>query len=167
LLCEDPAVSERANAKTPLILCLIGQGKFVEAMNTIAKGTPAPAAMVVEDAFNYGMAAWGASGKIPMDYFNRVVECDIQNKLDKSPNRLQCSCLAYWAIGNIKEAKYRLEEARVMIDSRPQSDFSAWRYLQVTPREFKKDLDEMQSLFEGAAALPEVLGISPEGAVSK
>ena len=48
-----------------------------------------------------------------------------------------------------------------MIDSRPQSEFSAWRYLQIIPREFRKDLDEMQLMIDGAQVLPEILSVFP------
>jgi len=49
--------------KTQLTLCLIGQRRFVEAMNLISSALPVPADLNVVDAFNYGMALWGNSGR--------------------------------------------------------------------------------------------------------
>jgi tetratricopeptide (TPR) repeat protein len=161
LLLEKYSAQKSKYYRIPLILCLIGQRKFDEAMHAIAKDEPLPATMPVEDAFNYGMASWGASGKLPVDCFNRVIECDKGYRLDATPNRLQCASLAYWVVGNLEEARIRLQGAREMIDSRPQSEFSAWRYLQIIPREFRKDLDEMQLMIDGAQVLPEILSVFP------
>jgi len=149
--------------KTQLTLCLIGQRRFVEAMNLISSALPVPADLNVVDAFNYGMALWGNSGRKPMDYFSRVVACDADSRLDGGLNPLQCASLAYWVVGNAEEARARLKEARDMLESRPQSDFSAWRYLQMPSREFRKDLDAMESMFDGAPVLPEVLAFSSDG----
>jgi MinD-like ATPase involved in chromosome partitioning or flagellar assembly len=162
LMVEGNISSERAECTTSLVICLIGQRKFDEAMEAIVKGTLAPDTMIVEDAFNYGMASWGRTGKLQREFFNRVVECDMNDRLETNPNLLQCSALAYWVIGNFDEAMKRLRDARAMIESRPQFDFSAWRYLQVSPREFRKDLDEMETMFLGAPVLPEILSPSSE-----
>jgi len=89
-----------------------------------------------------------------MDYFSRVVACDADSRLDGGLNPLQCASLAYWVVGNAEEARARLKEARDMLESRPQSDFSAWRYLQMPSREFRKDLDAMESMFDGAQFFP-------------
>jgi tetratricopeptide (TPR) repeat protein len=151
------------NCAINLVLCLIGQRKFREAMAAISASEPAPATLGVADAFNYGMAHWGATGRIPVEFFNRVAEWDAESRLDDGPNRLQCSSLTYWIVGNSDEARARLQETRQMLESRPQPDFSAWRYLVVPSRDFKKDLDAMESMFNGAPVLPEVLALSSEG----
>jgi MinD-like ATPase involved in chromosome partitioning or flagellar assembly len=160
-LAADLDLAERA---IPLVLCLIGQGRFEEAMKTISSTTPEPATMAVEDAFNYGMAMWGATGKRPLQFFARVVECDAESRLEETLNRLQCGALAYWVTGNSKEARARLLEAYERIESRPQPDFSAWRYLRVAPREFRKDLDSMRAMFDGAVVAPDVLNLPSDKA---
>jgi cellulose biosynthesis protein BcsQ len=146
--------------KLNLILCLIGQGKFKEAMMSISASSPVPAALEVVDAFNYGMAQWGTTHICPADFFDRVAQCDATSRLDRSPNLLQCASLTHWILGNHVEARKRLQEARDMLESHPQPKFSAWRYLVVASRDFKKDLDAMESMFDGAPILPEVLSLS-------
>jgi MinD-like ATPase involved in chromosome partitioning or flagellar assembly len=155
-----PLVAQlRSMTYNPWVLCLIGQRKFVEAMEMIdGQGLP-PNRMPVYDAFNYGMARWGKTGLTPHDCFKRVVECDQEMRLDKSLNQMQCAAIAYWAIGEVEEAARRIKHAKESISARKRREFSAWRYLKVTPSEFRTDIEAIMAMVKGEDVSPSVFGI--------
>ena len=110
--------------------------------------------MDVHDAFDYGMAVWGATGEIHPKLFVNVVDLaqseldDLaQSKLD-SPSYLQRMAVAYWATGETVTAAAFRKRAHMALLSY-DSAFSFWRYCVVPANEFKEDLDEIQAMIDG------------------
>jgi cellulose biosynthesis protein BcsQ len=155
---ENPSPEEREAVANELVLCLIGQGRFAEAMQIIRSEHPDPENRRVQDVFNYAMGEWGATKNMPGELFQRVVELDRQKRLTR-PNNNQCVAIAYWAIGDPDEALRRVSEARQEIIIRPRNDFSAWRYLKVSAETFLEDLDAQQEMIKGAGVVPLVFSL--------
>jgi len=154
LLDRECTVAEHDGAKNHLVLCLIGQARFREAMEAISPARPDPTILSIQCAFNYAMAEWGETGVPPQDLLRRVVELDSQGSSRDTPNYSQCLAIAFWALGEMDLARERLGRARHQIRTPPRSHFSAWRYLEVSPATFEKDLDEIGSLIDGEDIVP-------------
>jgi tetratricopeptide (TPR) repeat protein len=155
LLSVSADVDFRSSVSNDLVLCLIGQGQFTEAMNTISPSRrPVPEGLTVYEAFNYAMAEWAETGRLPRDLFGRVVACDAERPLKNDLNKLQCGAIAHWALGDIETAGDRLREARDRMKRSPEAVFSSWRYLMASPRQFMEDLTAMTHLINGAPILP-------------
>lgn len=108
----------------------------------------------IENAFNYGMAIWGASGTIEREAFQRAVDLDRSNvRKDKIPNYLQCMAIAYWAAGDNGTAMDCVERAQRAVGGfRGRTEFSCWRYLQVNAESFEADLSEIRALIDGGCS---------------
>jgi MinD-like ATPase involved in chromosome partitioning or flagellar assembly len=138
--------------KDQLMLCLIGLSKFSEAINLF--GSSRLNANELDDVaqiFNYGMAEWGLNRSLPKDMFERVVQLDISKNW---ANYCQCLSIAYWAIGDNKNANQYLSKAINLISEDPDAEFSCWRYLNVTPDEFKDDCHSIEKLISGEEIVP-------------
>jgi MinD-like ATPase involved in chromosome partitioning or flagellar assembly len=140
--------------RASLSLALIGLARFEEAMRLFGSVRPAPEDLVVQDAFNYGMAEWGKIGKPPKDIFEWVVKLDSKMGERYRANYYQCVALAFWVVGRNQDALNRIEKAKQQITEKPTSDFSCWRYLKVIPPEFKEDCDSIRKLIEGEKIKP-------------
>ncbi len=150
-----PSWRDIANAQ--LTLALIAQGRFIEAQVRIAKDRSSLADAGIQDTFNYAVAEWGATGRIPRDLFSRVVRLAADMSASaRTPNFMQCLAVAHWAIGDGQGAREWLARAREAIQSRDE-EFSAWRYLKVPAGEFLRDLDEMRAMIAGVDIKPAVL----------
>ena len=160
-MVSDMAVREvdRELARGVLAARFIATGACSDAANLLRHEGRSIEDMDIEDAFNYGMAMWGASGKIVQDPFLRVVELDRSNPERKHPNYLQCMAVAYWAKGDKTAAGEFVAHAR---DAVRGSAFSCWRYTEVPANEFKEDLDEVQALIDGdAKRVPRFMRLEP------
>ena len=138
---------DRAPARRVLTRRLIATGACSEAAKLLRHGDRSIEDMDIRDAFNYGMAAWGASGEIVPDAFVRVVELD-QSESESGANYLQCMAVACWAARKTTAAAKFEERARGSVSS---SHFSCWRYAEVPANEFKEDLDDIRALISGDA----------------
>ncbi|MCK4785853.1 MAG: hypothetical protein KAV87_19005, partial [Desulfobacteraceae bacterium] len=148
------SVASAEIVKKLLFLSFIGLGKFKEALKHFSGSRPKPEELEVENCFNYTMAEWGLKKTPPQDMFSRVVELDSKSKESGSANYHQCLSIALWAIKKHKEALKRLQKAIDIISEEPSTDFSCWRYLTVTPEEFKEDCDLIRQLIEGKDVKP-------------
>jgi hypothetical protein len=135
-------------------------------MTLISRSEPTASSLEVADAFNYAIVIWGATGKIRVQFFAQFVECDLESRLEFNPNTMQCAALAYWAIGNLDEARLRMRQASNLIQSRRQTDFSCWRYLNTTTAEFQADLFAMGRMIDGEPIIPEVIKLGAQQTVS-
>ncbi len=154
---------ERSDIAAQLVLCLIGQGRFTEAMRVISpEGRPDLASLGAQDAFHYAMAEWGETGKCPRDLFERVVQLDKNNPLRESPNNLLCGAIAYWAIGDTQTALERATEAREHVRRTRRPAFSPWRYLKAPPRQFREDIAAAVEMISGQCKVPAFIP-SPSG----
>jgi len=153
---KNDSISKRIyeSIKEQLILCLIGLSKFGEAINLFGSSRLNPSELDgIEDAFNYGMAEWGLNKIPPKDMFERVVQL-AQKKHEPCANYYQCLAIANWAIGDNENANQHLSKAMNLISEDPDATFSCWRYLNVTPSEFKDDCNSIKKLINGVEIVP-------------
>jgi len=137
-----------------LSLCLIGLSRFEEAMRLFGNARPAPDDLSINDSFNYGVSEWGETDAPPKDMFERVVELDLKRDERDDANYHQCLAIALWVVGRNKDAVERIEEAKRNISEKPTSQFSCWRYMQVTPKDFLEDCESIKKLINGEKISP-------------
>ena len=147
---SDLSAGQRAHAKNCLGLSYMGLGRCSDARWMFRSEGQDIDELSIADAFNYGMAMWGAKGVVETGTFERVVDLDRGNgRQDESPNYLQCMAIAYWATGDSSAAIDYVERAqRAVSGIRGGTEFSCWRYLQVSAESFEGDLGEIRTLIE-------------------
>jgi hypothetical protein len=134
---------DRVGAANDLVLTLISQGWFQEAMARISNDRPVMH-RAVADTFNYAIAEWGATGVVPRDLFSRVLELQDTRRDANFSQRL---ALAFWANGDTDNATKQATEAlKELSDSAPI--FSCWRYLTVDSKVFQDDIAGLRALIE-------------------
>ncbi|MDE0307374.1 MAG: ParA family protein [Albidovulum sp.] len=140
----------RLRSRLCLGLSYMGLGRCAEAAKLFCEPNCDVAEMEIIEAFNYGMARWGMDGTIDRETFERVVEIDqLEEENEESANYLQCMTIAYWATGESDKAVDCANGAKRLIAAdRRRSEFSCWRYLQVSVRTFERDLDEIREMIE-------------------
>ncbi len=159
---SDLQEEHRARARGILAMRLVATGACGEAAKLLRPENRSVEDMDIQDAFNYGMAAWGATGGIVPDPFVRVVEIDKSESASESrsdPNYLQCMAVACWATGDTGAAAEFEARARAAVRG---SALSCWRYAEVPANEFMEDLDDIKALIGGdAARVPRFMRIEP------
>ena len=156
-LVHDDGLSteERRLAIHPLSLAYLRIGACAEAASLLRGEWPEIDGMDIQNAFNYGMARWGEIRAVESAPFARVVVLD---QLDSDsgdtppPNYSQCLAIACWAIGDTPAASGFARRAQDQMESARRSEFSCWRYCQVSAPEFLEDLDEIDALIGGDAS---------------
>ena len=150
-IVEDSDIPERyrASARSVLAMRRIATGACDEAAKLLRQSDHRVEEMHISDAFNYGMALWGASGTIVRDPFVHVVERD-QSDSDpiSDPNYRQCMAVAYWATGDVATANTMEMGAREAVRG---PVFSCWRYAEVQASDFIDDMDDIKALIGGNA----------------
>ena len=151
---SDLSAGQRAHAKNCLGLSYMGLGRCSDARWMFRSEGQSIDELSIADAFNYGMAMWGTKGTVETEPFERVVDLDRANgRQDESPNYLQCMAIAYWATGNSSAAIDYVERAQLAISGiRGRTEFSCWRYLQVSAKSFEADLGEIRTLIDGGCS---------------
>lgn len=142
----EVAGEERRHAQGILAMRYLALGRCTEAVGLLTDGGLQVDDMNIQEAFNYGMARWGSTGDLVATPFLRVVELDREDRRRDGPNYLQCMAVAYWAAGEGQAAGEFREAAGAAVRG---SEFSSWRYYVVVAEEFKRDLEDLQSLMEG------------------
>lgn len=150
---------QREEARSNLALNCIGTGRFEQAMETLAYGGRQESEMGMQDAFNYGMAAWADSGIVQTGPFDRVMSLDAAGEgRGEGANYLQCLSVANWAVGDRESALLAARRARDVGGS-SGFEFSCWRYRYVRGPVFAKDMDEILAMIEGdESRLPAFMG---------
>ena len=140
----------RNRARHSLGLSYMGLGRCSDAIRMFRDDGQALDELNIEDAFNYGMAAWGVNGAIEIEAFLRVVELDRSgSRKARTSNYLQCMAIAYWAAGDGGEALDHIDRVQEAAGGlRGRTKFSCWRYLQVSAEEFEADLADIRDLIE-------------------
>ena len=162
ILSVDKLSSEmRDRARRHLGLSYMGLGRCSDAIRMFRDDGQALDELNIENAFNYGMARWGVNGTIETETFRRVVELDrsgVQKK--QTSNYLQCMAIAYWATGDGGEALNYIDRAREIAGGlRGRTEFSCWRYLQVSAELFEADLVDIRDLIENdGSQMPPFVG---------
>ena len=166
LHARDIPESERRRAEHDLGLSYMGLGRCSDAARMFRKEGQNIADLNIVDAFNYGMAMWGATGTVEAETFERVVELDRSDPPKyKNPNYLQCMMVAYWAAGDRDTATQYAERAqRAVTALRGRTQVSCWRYLRVNSELFESDLGEIRALVEdGGSQMPRFVAATATG----
>ena len=149
---------ERAgSAQHFLGVSYMGLGRCSDAARMFRKEEQSITDLGIADAFNYAMAVWGVTRTVEAEAFQHVVDLNRSDvQMDKTTNYLQRMALAYWATGEKDAALDHLERARATLSAlRGRTEFSCWRYLQVSARSFEADLNDIRALIEdGKSPIP-------------
>jgi len=135
-------------------LALIGLRRFTDAMRLFGGARPAPHDLSIHDAFNYAIAEWGGTGKLPRDMFERVIDLDLKRRADNTANYPECLAVALWAVQKPEDAIKKIREAEARIQEAPRPEFSCWRYMKVAPPAFLEDCAAIRDLISGEQVLP-------------
>ena len=162
-IVDDSALAEedRASARDVLATRLIASGNCDRAAELLRPADRGLEHMDVRDAFNYGMAVWGATREAVDRPFVRVVELDkSQSKTERDGSSYwQCMAVANWAVGDREAARQFETRARQAVRGWV---FSCWRYFDVPANEFLQDLDDIRALIDGdASRLPRFMRTEP------
>ncbi len=166
-LVHDDGLSteERRLAIHPLSLAYLRIGACAEAASLLRGEWPEIDGMDIQNAFNYGMARWGEIRAVESAPFARVVALDQRDGESGDPpppNYSQCLAIACWAVGDTPAASSFARRARDKMKSVRGSEFSCWRYRQVSAPEFLEDLDEIDALIGGdASRTPRFMRVGP------
>ena len=164
---DDLPAGRRARARNCLGLSYMALGRCSDARRMFRCEGQGIDDLDIADAFNYGMAVWGAKGTVETEAFDRVVALDRANgRQDESPNYLQCMAIACWATGNDDVAVDYVERAqRAAGGIRGRTEFSCWRYIEVGAASFEEDLGEVRALIEdGGPRMPKFVTGTSNGA---
>lgn len=134
-------------------LTYLALGKFGEARELLIQRV-ADAPQEVPSRFNLAMAEWADRGAIDPRLFAEMLEiADAAGP--RSPNYWQCMAVAHRAVGRPDEALHFLEVSRAASHQRSAPEFSCWRYLRVSPSEFRRDLDHIADWIQGGSVVPD------------
>ncbi len=155
---SDPSI-DKENQKIVISQCalvMIGLGRFETATRMLSRVEPLGIENTrsIRDAFNYAMATWGLTRSVPKELFRNVVSLHEQSPPPATANYPQCISLAYWATGELRGARVQLELAKSRVAAILAAEFSCWRYMLISPKEFLKDVDSIERLFAGEALEP-------------
>ncbi len=147
---ELPEVA-RWHAIHNLSLLYLSSGRCEAAVALLARQERTVDDMAIVDAFNYGMALWGATGTLRQEPFRRVVElARAKENETEGANFSQCLAVASWAVDESENAEENLHLSRQTIETTPASPtLSCWRYTEVSREEFLEDLGEIEALIKG------------------
>jgi cellulose biosynthesis protein BcsQ len=156
-IADLPDTDPEADAvRFQLGLCLMPQKRFKEALLLFAPERERGRLAGIPELFNTAMAHWGTTGKAPMDLFARVVELHSDAKRPRlDENYCQCIALALWATGRREEALSYTAKAEAILGEM-KAVFSAWRYLEVSSAEFRKDLSDLRQAVQTGEGIPAV-----------
>ena len=158
LLRESPADQELTEkdrvfwANTFALACIRTKrfGEAVEMLSALLNGEQFDMALM----FNRAIAVWAKDGAAPVDEFKRVLDREpALAERGADPNYLQCIAIAAYVNGYIERALGLTDRAKRLAQQRPMTHFSAWRYLNVSPREFALDCDDMYRQMVAGEAL--------------
>ena len=141
---------DRVRATHALTLALVASRSFSEAIQAVLDLEPDIGKMKIEFVFNYGMALWGQSNEVNEAIFQRVIDLDSRESVShRTPNRLQCLAVSYWATHDTIRAREFAESARLAMEQHTGQEFSCWRYLRVSTDAFNCDVEELVKMIDG------------------
>lgn len=154
--CDDPDIKQSSlvDIKGALMLPLIGLSKFEDVLGLFGDMRFTLEKQDITSCFNYAMAEWAYSKKIPTDIFSHVAKLGSVRKRPESANYMQCLAVSFWAIGSNAEALKCLDSALSIISDESDEEFSCWRYLIATTDEFQEDCHQIKRLIEGEDVKP-------------
>ena len=143
------ADGEHGPAMRRLALCYLGLGDCRAARRLLDRDGRDVDDMDIQDAFNYGMAAWGETGEVDTRPFERVIELHALGAEHGTAHCHQCVAVAGWAVGDDKTALESAQRARDALGGRRGKEFSCWRYYRIVAADFLSDLGELEALIRG------------------
>ena len=150
---QDLTAPDRIAWASNFALACIRTKRFQEAVEILSASLSRDQPEI-ELTFNRAIAIWGQEGIAPVDEFRRVIGCEsTRPERGHYPNYLQCIAIAAYVSGDIERALGLTERAKRLAQQRPTTHFSAWRYLNVSPREFARDCDDMHRQMVAGEAL--------------
>lgn len=146
--CNFHAV-DLGESRNDLGLLYIAAGEFKAAADLLSHERVEKAD--IQSAFHFAMAYWGLRGSAGSEAFAKVIELhEAEDESDRlsGANYFLCIGLAYWGVGDTKQA---MEYAQLALKSIDPNDelFSCWRYRDVSVGDFQDDVGEMIELFSG------------------
>ncbi len=155
-LVDDPSTSAtlRKGIRMNLVLALMGLANVDQAMRMLSPTRPSLDELEAQDAFNYAMAEWAQTGDIPKDLFARVLELDDADQGGPSANYEQCLAVSCWAVGETSKAEERIAKAEEYAQKIGKTEFSCWRYREVTREEFLEDCGKIRKLISTGEGRP-------------
>jgi hypothetical protein len=155
-LQERSQPQEVQAVRRELALVLIGLGQCEQAMGMIS---PDRSLLLktenIQDVFNYAMAEWGATERLPVDLFDRaLVIAKPSPRGFTSANYYQCLAVAAWAAKDQARADSMLQGAEAAARSWAQEEFSCWRYRRASPVQFLDDCRSIRRLLDGEDIRP-------------
>ncbi|MFT3711054.1 MAG: AAA family ATPase [Archangium sp.] len=124
-----------------LVLCLIGQRKFQEALELIRHQDDFTG---IAAEFNQAICIWGVTGTPPVERFETVLAMHSSSG-KKGANYFQCMAMVAIVLNRQELKADFLREARRWIRELPRKTFSSWRYLELNVDQFVHDLDEIEA----------------------
>jgi MinD-like ATPase involved in chromosome partitioning or flagellar assembly len=141
--------------RSQLGLACIRLQHYAEAASILCAQGQGPDDLDQPSAFNVGMALWGERGEPDEAWFKRVLALhDSQGQLTSPANYFQCLGIAAAVCKDNDVARAYFAQSRRIIRQSATMEFSAWRYLKVTPIDFDSDLDDLDGLAIGQRVIP-------------
>ena len=155
-LADNPNTPNELREGTRLyrVLALMGLSEIDQAMIVFGPTRPSLDELEIQDAFNYAMAEWAHTGDIPKDLFARVIELDGSDQRVPTANHEQCLAVSCWAMGETSKAEERIAKAEEYAQEIRKTEFSCWRYREVTREEFLEDCGEIRKLINTGEGRP-------------
>jgi MinD-like ATPase involved in chromosome partitioning or flagellar assembly len=150
----------RKGSRGHLMRALMGLSNVDQAMRVFSPTRPSLDELGIQDAFNYAMAEWAHTGDIPKDLFARVLELDASDQgvpsanYEQYANYEQCLAVSCWAVGETSKAAERIANAEEYAQEIRKTEFSCWRYQEVTREEFLEDCQEIRKLISTGEGRP-------------
>ena len=146
-----------SNAQGKAIITYIGARRFEDAV-TFAQTVEAKEGYNRQShLFNHAIAGWGTTGQVDQSLFEEVVSMHEESPCHFGANYDQCMAIAY---GTLKHRNKALKHIRLAEEQNHAmgGDFSGWRYLSCSEKEFQEDMDDMRHcLKKGAKFMPLIL----------
>lgn len=159
-LRADDKPSSRKRAENLIFLCLIGNGRFEDALHRLSDKIKASNNVDISDRFNFAMCTWAKSNAKPVDLLKELAEHFERERDDchVGANYPQCRALVLAAVGQNDKAISHALEAKKRIEQSGEMAFSCWRYLNAVPKDFSMDCDSIIELAKSGSPLPPFLG---------
>jgi tetratricopeptide (TPR) repeat protein len=150
---DDMPREVRVNWSIGFGMTCIRRKSFSEAIEALEGESTSPEEEQTR-LFNLGVARWAKSGVPPKSEFEQVLQ--LHEKLAErraDQNYLQCLAIASYVNGDRDQARRFVDRARKLAERTPSQQFSAWRYLKVSPRKFIADCATLSEQIEQSQEL--------------
>jgi cellulose biosynthesis protein BcsQ len=151
--------------RSNLALALISSRQFERAMKTLSNSREQllkSSNMV--DTFNFAMAEWGHAGVAPTDLMERVRVLADNDGFPPTVNKYECLALVYFVCGDRAAAEAAIHRAMSLNDKARGREFSCWRYLEVSRKEMRRDLNALEEYLNGKGVGPAVFSSGQDNA---